>query len=147
MHSARLSDPAYSCHNDRNYPFAGGVGEGLSATPFYPIDSTIADWIVRNNVRPKLQPTRDCNHHVLPLQTSSPIRVRPSATVTPVQIRSPDVYDATNQLCSAADIHGRRCGVLRQRIAMCQLRISMRALICGISQSIAFGMTLCQVVY
>lgn len=36
--------------NDRNYPYAGGVGDGLSNTNFYSIDATIADWRVRNNV-------------------------------------------------------------------------------------------------
>jgi polyhydroxybutyrate depolymerase len=39
--------------NDRNYPIAGGLGDGSSATPFYAIDATIGDWIRRNNVTPQ----------------------------------------------------------------------------------------------
>jgi polyhydroxybutyrate depolymerase len=84
--------------NDRNYPFAGGLGEGLSATPFYPIDSTIADWITRNNLTTQVTTehvtaTTTCYHYSVIADTS-----KPSAPVTLCKLDPPDVYDATNQI-------------------------------------------------
>jgi polyhydroxybutyrate depolymerase len=84
--------------NDRNYPFAGGVGAGISSTNFYSIDSTIADWRTRNNVTPQVTLeqvtlTTTCYHYTTRADTS-----KPSAPVTLCKINPPDVYDAVNQI-------------------------------------------------
>jgi len=36
--------------NDRNYPVAGGYGNGVSGTNYYPVISGVQDWVVRNNL-------------------------------------------------------------------------------------------------
>jgi polyhydroxybutyrate depolymerase len=84
--------------NDRNYPIDGGVGGGESGTPFYPIPSTISDWIQRNNVASTattetVTPTTTCYHYATPAVFSSP-----SAPVTFCEINPVDVYDPVNQI-------------------------------------------------
>jgi polyhydroxybutyrate depolymerase len=84
--------------NDRNYPFAGGVGGGISATDFYPIDATIADWRTRNNVTAQatieaVTPTTTCYRYSVAANAS-----RPSAPVTLCKVDPPDVYDAVNKI-------------------------------------------------
>jgi polyhydroxybutyrate depolymerase len=84
--------------NDRNYPFAGGVGAGISSTDFYPVDSTIADWIVRNNVAPQytavsVTRTTTCYRYATVANTALP-----SAPVTLCKVDPPDVYDAANDI-------------------------------------------------
>ena len=84
--------------NDRNYPFAGGPGDGISDTNFYPIDSTIADWIARNNVTSQasvenVTPTTTCFHYSVAADSD-----KPSAPVTLCKLDPPDVYDAVNKI-------------------------------------------------
>ena len=79
--------------NDRNYPFQGGMGDGLSATKFYSIDATITDWIVRNNLT--TQATID---NVTASTTCYRYNTRndankPFAAVTLCKVNPPDVYD------------------------------------------------------
>jgi polyhydroxybutyrate depolymerase len=82
--------------NDRNYPYEGGPGEGLSDTDFYPIDATIADWIARNNVTAEatvenLTATTTCLRYATPANTALS-----SAPVVLCRNDPPDVYDAVN---------------------------------------------------
>lgn len=84
--------------NDRNYPYAGGGGDGLSATSYYPVESTIADWRTRNNVTAQatvetVTPTTTC------YQYSTPANVAlPSARVTLCKLDPVDIFDATNEI-------------------------------------------------
>ncbi len=80
--------------NDRNYPYAGGFGDGLSDTDFYPVDSTANDWITRNNVSNQgvienVTPTTTCTRFATRVDTS-----RPSAAVTKCRVDPIDVFDA-----------------------------------------------------
>jgi polyhydroxybutyrate depolymerase len=84
--------------NDRNYPIAGGVGDGLSATDFYPIDATVADWLARNNltnqaITERVTPTTTCRRYTTVADSS-----RTSARVTLCTVDPPDVYDAVNRI-------------------------------------------------
>ena len=84
--------------NDRNYPFEGGVGEGLSATAFYAIDATIADWRGRNNVSAvatvaNVTATTTCYRYDTIVDAS-----RPSAPVTLCKSNPQDVYDPVNKV-------------------------------------------------
>jgi polyhydroxybutyrate depolymerase len=84
--------------NDRNYPYAGGPGDGLSSTLFYPVDSTIADWRARNNVTSqasveRVTATTTCYRYATPSNAGLP-----SAPVTLCKIDPVDVYDATNEI-------------------------------------------------
>lgn len=85
-------------NNDRNYPYAGGIGNGMSGTHFYPIDSTIADWRTRNNVTEqstveRVSATTTCYHYAVPAQISLP-----SARVTLCKVDPVDVYDSINEI-------------------------------------------------
>ena len=84
--------------NDRNYPYAGGLGDGLSSTLFYPVDSTIADWRMRNNVTTqatveRITATTTCYRYAVPADANLP-----SAPVTLCKVDPVDVYDATNEI-------------------------------------------------
>jgi polyhydroxybutyrate depolymerase len=84
--------------NDRNYPFAGGIGDGISSTNFYPIDSTISDWIGRNNVTAQatvenVTSTTTCYHYSAVANTS-----KPSAPVILCKLNPVDVYDSVNSI-------------------------------------------------
>lgn len=84
--------------NDRNYPYAGGVGEGLSATNFYSVASTVSDWIVRNNVTAQgtveaVSPTTSCTRY-----SSRADATKPSAPVTLCTVAPPDVYDLATEI-------------------------------------------------
>ncbi len=84
--------------NDRNYPYQGGVGAGLSATNFYSIDSTIADWIARNNVQAvatveNVTPTTTCYRYATPANAALS-----SAPVVLCKSDPPDNYDAVNDI-------------------------------------------------
>ena len=84
--------------NDRNYPYGGGTGDGLSATAYYPVDSTIADWRARNNVTAEasveiVTPTTTCYHYAKPANTSLP-----SARVTLCKLNPVDVFDPVNEI-------------------------------------------------
>jgi polyhydroxybutyrate depolymerase len=84
--------------NDRNYPYQGGVGTGLSDTNFYSIDSTIADWIARNNVLPvatveNVTPTTTCYRYATPANATLS-----SAPVVLCKSDPPDNYDAVNDI-------------------------------------------------
>jgi polyhydroxybutyrate depolymerase len=84
--------------NDRNYPIDGGVGGGESGASFYPIPSTISDWIARNNVTTAVTveivtPTTSCFHYATAADSS-----KPSAPVTFCEINPVDVYDAADQV-------------------------------------------------
>ena len=82
--------------NDRNYPYAGGFGEGLSNTDFFPVEATIADRRARNNLGPQTRietptATTTCIHHESPLDTA-----RASAPVTLCRSDPPDLFDPVN---------------------------------------------------
>ncbi|HEX2100325.1 MAG TPA: PHB depolymerase family esterase, partial [Candidatus Synoicihabitans sp.] len=84
--------------NDRNYPYEGGVGEGLSDTDFYSIDATIADWISRNNVSAEatIEPVTaitTCYRYAVPADTSVS-----SAPVVLCSVDPADNYDAVNRI-------------------------------------------------
>ncbi|HPF28010.1 MAG TPA: putative Ig domain-containing protein [Steroidobacteraceae bacterium] len=84
--------------NDRNYPFAGGTGNGISATDFYPVEATIDDWLVRNNLNnqattEQVSATTSCRQYATPADPS-----RASAKVTLCSVDPPDVYDAANEV-------------------------------------------------
>ena len=85
--------------NDRNYPFAGGVGtDGISQEDFYPVDATIADWRTRNNVSStatieNVTPTTRCSRYATPADAG-----RPSAPVVLCRVDPPDVYDTTTRI-------------------------------------------------
>lgn len=84
--------------NDRNYPYDGGTGDGSSATAFYPVDSTIADWRTRNNVTSqaaveRVTATTTCYRYATPADTGLP-----SAPVTLCKIDPIDVYDAATEI-------------------------------------------------
>ena len=84
--------------NDRNYPYAGGYGDGLSATNFYSIDSTIADWIALNNVTDvatieNVTATTTCHRYATPANAAVP-----SAPVVLCKSDPPDNYDAVNDI-------------------------------------------------
>lgn len=84
--------------NDRNYPYAGGGGDGLSATSYYPVESTIADWRTRNNVTAQatvetVTPTTTCYHYA----TAANVAL-PSARVTLCRLDPVDVYDPVSEV-------------------------------------------------
>jgi polyhydroxybutyrate depolymerase len=85
--------------NDRNYPYAGGVGnDGISASNFYGVDATIANWITRNNVTNQATEERIgawtvCRRYATPADGS-----RPSAPVVNCRSDAPDVYDSVNRI-------------------------------------------------
>lgn len=80
--------------NDRNYPFEGGFGEGLSDRNFLSVDATIAAWRTRNNVTAEatleaLSATTVCHRYDAPQDPG-----RPSAPVTLCKSGPVDVFDA-----------------------------------------------------
>ncbi len=84
--------------NDRNYPFAGGVGEGVAGANFYSVDATIADWVSRNNVTTEVAvenvtATTTCYHYRVRADTT-----RPSAPVSLCKTDPPDNYDPVNDI-------------------------------------------------
>lgn len=79
--------------NDRNYPYNGGFGEGLSDTNFHPVEATIAEWRTRNNVSSQARieaaaSSTTCFHYETALDSS-----RPSAPVTLCRSEPADNYD------------------------------------------------------
>ncbi len=79
--------------NDRNYPYAGGFGDGLSDTNYYSINNTIADWRARNNVGAAFTlesfgASTVCRRHATPA-----VAGQPSAAVTLCRVDPVDVYD------------------------------------------------------
>ncbi len=88
----------FHASNDRNYAFAGGNGGGVSGTAFYPIDSTIQDWIGRNNVQNKaivnvLTPTTKCYTYSKQSNIS-----KASAPVTLCKTEPIDIYDPVTDI-------------------------------------------------
>jgi polyhydroxybutyrate depolymerase len=85
--------------NDRNYPYAGGIGsDGISTTNFYGVDATITNWIARNNVtnqavEERIGASTTCRRHAAPADGS-----RPSAPVVICRVDPPDVYDTVNRI-------------------------------------------------
>jgi polyhydroxybutyrate depolymerase len=84
--------------NDRNYPYSGGPGAGISGSNFYPIDSTIHDWIARNNVTDaarteQISATTTCYHHETPADP-----LKPSAPVVLCKLEPDDVFDPINNI-------------------------------------------------
>lgn len=85
-------------NNDRNYAFEGGLGEGVSATDFYPIPSTINDWIQRNNLTSQftveqVSPLTKCYHYAT---IANPAKL--SAPVTLCKLSPVDIYDTANEI-------------------------------------------------
>lgn len=101
----------YACHparpipilhvhatNDRNYPYAGGVGDGLSATNFYSVAATVSDWMTRNNVTAQatieqVAPATSCAQH-----TTRSDATKPSAPVTLCTVDPLDLYDPATEI-------------------------------------------------
>lgn len=84
--------------NDRNYPFTGGFGDGLSNTSFLGVDATVSDWIARNNVTntaviENVTSTMTCYRYAAPANANNA-----SAPVLLCKLDPPDVYDATNEI-------------------------------------------------
>jgi len=84
--------------NDRNYPFAGGFGDGVSDTNYYAVNNTIADWRARNNVSAAFTlesfgASTMCRRHATPA-----VAGQPSAAVTLCKVDPVDVYDPVNQI-------------------------------------------------
>lgn len=85
--------------NDRNYPYAGGVGtDGISSVNFYGVENTIRDWRTRNNVTDvatteSVTATTRCLRYDAPADPQ-----RPSARVTLCRVDPPDVYDSVNRI-------------------------------------------------
>ena len=107
----RTGTPYYACNparpipvlhihdtNDRNYPYAGGMGNGISSTDYYPVDATISDWIARNNLGNQatvvqVSPTTSCTTYATPADSS-----RASARVALCRVDPPDLYDPANEV-------------------------------------------------
>ena len=107
----RIGTPYYSCNparpipvlhihgaNDRNYPYAGGTGSGISMTDYYPVEATITDWINRNNLGTQatvvqVSPTTSCTTYATPADNS-----RASAAVSLCRVDPPDLYDAASEV-------------------------------------------------
>lgn len=85
--------------NDRNYPYAGGVGsDGISPTNFYGVDATITNWIARNNVtnqavEERIGASTTCRRYATPADGN-----RASAPVVNCRVDPPDVYDVVNRI-------------------------------------------------
>lgn len=84
--------------NDRNYPYAGGFGDGLSDVNYYGVNATIADWRARNNVSAAFTlesfgASTACRRHASPA-----VAGRPSAAVTLCRVDPVDVYDPVNEI-------------------------------------------------
>ncbi len=85
--------------NDRNYPYAGGIGsDGISASHFYGVEPTITQWIARNNVtnqatEQRLGASTVCKRYATPADAS-----RPSAPVVNCRSDPLDVYDSVNRI-------------------------------------------------
>lgn len=84
--------------NDRNYPFTGGFGDGLSNTNFLGVDATISDWIARNNVTStavieNVTATTTCYRYATPANVNDA-----SAPVVLCKLDPPDVYDAATEI-------------------------------------------------
>lgn len=82
--------------NDRNYPYAGGPGDGLSNTDYYGVESTVSDWRTRNNVTAQaatenVTSTTRCLRYATPADPG-----RASAPVTLCRVDPPDLYDSVN---------------------------------------------------
>lgn len=89
--------------NDRNYPYAGGVGSdgvanGVATSNFYGVEATITDWIARNNVtnqavEERIGASTICRRYATPAHGS-----RPSAPVVICRSDPPDVYDPASRI-------------------------------------------------
>jgi polyhydroxybutyrate depolymerase len=84
--------------NDRNYPFLGGTGDGLSATVYYSVDATIADWRARNNVTAQATmetagTSTTCYKYETPANPALP-----SARVTLCKVDPVDVFDPVSEI-------------------------------------------------
>lgn len=82
--------------NDRNYPYAGGYGDGISDVNFYGVNATVADWRARNNVGAAFTlesfgASTTCRRHATPALAG-----QPSAAVTLCKVDPVDVYDPVN---------------------------------------------------
>ncbi len=107
----RTGTPYYSCNparpipvlhihatNDRNYPYVGGTGNGISSTDYYSVNATISDWITRNNLSSQatvvqVSPTTSCTTYATPADSS-----RPSARVTLCRVDPPDLYNLASEV-------------------------------------------------
>lgn len=84
--------------NDRNYPYVGGVGDGISTTNFYGVDPTINDWLGRNNVTSQfveevIGASTTCRRYATRANASLP-----TAPVTICRQNPSDVYDSVNRV-------------------------------------------------
>src|SRR3989344_316279 len=85
-------------NNDRNYPIGGGLGTGISETPFYSVASTISDWLARNNLTAAatteiVTPTTTCYKY-----TTVSNGGNPSAPVTNCVVSPIDIFDSVNEI-------------------------------------------------
>jgi polyhydroxybutyrate depolymerase len=84
--------------NDRNYPLAGGFGDGVSGSNYYSVEATLVDWIARNNVTATatlehVTGTTTCRRYDQSANTA-----KPSAPVTLCTVDPPDLYDPLTQI-------------------------------------------------
>ncbi len=107
----RIGTPYYACNparpipvlhihatNDRNYPYAGGTGDGVSSTDYYSVDATITDWTTRNNLTGQatvvqVSPTTSCTVFATPADSG-----RPGARVALCRVDPPDLYDPVSEI-------------------------------------------------
>jgi poly(3-hydroxybutyrate) depolymerase len=77
---------------------ASRFGDGVSATNYYPIEATVADWVARNNATAtatleRVTATTVCRHH---RETAD--GTKPSAPVTLCTLDPADVYDPVTEI-------------------------------------------------
>jgi len=84
--------------NDRNYPYAGGFGDGLSDVNYYGVNATIADWRARNNVSAAFTLESFGASTVCRRHATAAIAGLPSAAVTLCRVDPVDVYDPVNEI-------------------------------------------------
>lgn len=85
--------------NDRNYPYAGGLGsDSISTTNFYGVERTVSDWITRNNVTSQATEERIgaatlCKRYAMPANNNMR-----SAPVLVCRVDPTDVYDPISRI-------------------------------------------------
>jgi polyhydroxybutyrate depolymerase len=84
--------------NDRNYPIDGGFGNGLSATNFYPVQSTVEDWIIRNNLSSEYTTDSPSAHTTCYHFSTAKNSGLPSAPVRFCKLDPVDIYDSINEV-------------------------------------------------
>jgi len=84
--------------NDRNYPLAGGQGEGSSGTEFFPIMATIENVRIRNNLSTQnsielVSSITNCQNYSAAMDSG-----KPSARVTLCESKPLDLYEPITEV-------------------------------------------------